>query len=188
MKTDDKPEQRQVPGGHRSEITIGPIRVFIAPEQWPPFVIEAMAAEEDTFLVLSADPEVQETNENPERLMAEVFATAPAVPGSVIVKGENPFWLLAVVHDLNQKPSWKEEWIAGALDRILREAESRKLRSIAVPMLGTLHGSFAKERFLVLLREALERCDCKNLSRLWLMVPTGSTREILEMLHSIVGE
>jgi len=188
VKTDDKPEQRQIPDGHRSEITIGSVRVFVAPKEWPPFLADALVEEEDTYLVLSADPEVQETREQPEELMAELLKTNPAVPGSVLVREGYPLSLLAVVHDLGQEPSWKEEWIASALDRIFREAERRKLRSIAVPMIGTLHGSFARERFLVLLREALERCGCQNLSRLWLMVPAGSTREVLEMLHSIVGE
>jgi hypothetical protein len=186
MNQNDKPEQRQVPDDHHSEISIGSVRVFVAPEEWPPFVVDAVAAEEDTYLVLSADPEIQETHENPERLMAEVLETAPAEPASVIVKGEKPFWLLAVVHDLNREPSWKEEWIASALDRIFREAESRKLRSIALPMLGTLHGSLEKQRFLVLLREALERSGCKHLARLWLVVPAGTTREVLGMLASIL--
>jgi hypothetical protein len=188
MKTDDKPEERQVLDGHHSAITIRSVRVFVAPKEWPPFLADALVEEEDTYLVMSADPEVQETHELPEELMAELLKSNPVVPGSVLVREGRPLSLLAVVHDLDQEPSWKEEWIASALDRIIREVERRRLRSIAVPMLGTLHGSFAKERFLVLLREALERCACKNLSRLWLMVPAGSTGEVLEMLHSIVGQ
>jgi hypothetical protein len=185
MKKKDKPEQPQVAGGQHSEISIGSVRVFVAPKEWPPFLADALAEEEDTYLVLSADPEVQQTREQPEELMAELLKTKPAVPGSVIVKEGPPLSLLAVVHDLNQEPSWKEEWIASALDRIFWEAERRKLRSITLPMLGTLHGSFEKQRFLVLLREALERSGGKHLARLWLVVPAGTTREVLGMLASI---
>jgi hypothetical protein len=146
----------------------------------------AIAEEEDTYLVLSADSEVQETHEDPERLMTELLKTSPLSPGNVILTGKHPLRLLAIVHDLDREPSWKEEWVTGALDGIFREAESRKLRSIALPMLGTVHGSLEKQRFLVLLREALERSSPKHLTQLWLMVPAGSTREILEMLTSIL--
>jgi hypothetical protein len=118
--------------------------------------------------------------------MTELLKTSPLTPGNVIPRGEQPLRLLAIVHDLDREPSWKEEWITGALDGIFREVETRKLRSIALPMLGTVQGSLEKQRFLVLLREALERSSPKHLTQLWLMVPSGSTREILEMLTSIL--
>lgn len=161
-----------------------PVKLQVAPEDSPPFPVEAVAAEEDTFLVLSADPEVRRPKEDPQQLMAEAFETCPAALGSVIVKGKDPLRLLAIIHDLNQEPSWKEEWIAGALDGIFREAESRKLRSIALPLLGTLHGSLEKQRFVVLLREAMERQPPNHLTHLWLVVPVGISGEILEMLES----
>ena len=165
---------------------MGSVRLFVAPEEWPPFLADALAEEEDTYLVLSADPEVQETREQPGELMTELLRTNPAVPGSVIVKEGRPLSLLAVVHDLEQEPSWKEEWIIRALDGIFREVETRKLRSMALPMLGTLHGSLEKQRFLVLLREALERSSPEYLTRLWLVVPAGTTGEVLGMLVSIL--
>lgn len=176
----------QSPGQRRSEVWMGSVRLFVAPKEWPPFLADALVEEEDTYLVLSADPEVQETREEPGELMAELLKTNPAVPGSVIVKEGQPLSLLAVVHDLNQEPSWKEEWIANALDRIFRETESRKIRSLALPLLGTLHGSLDRQRFLALLREALERSSPKYLARLWLVVPAGTAREVLGMLVSIL--
>jgi len=186
MKKNDKPEQRDVPGGHHSEISMGSVRVFVAPKEWPPFLVDGLVEEEDTYLVLSADPEVQETREQPEELMAQLLKTKAAVPGSVIVKEGQPLSLLAIVHELNQEPSWKEEWVTNALARIFREAENRKLRSIALPMLGTLHGSMKKQRFLELLREALQQSGGQHLARLWLVVPAGSTGEVLGMLASLL--
>ena len=185
MKRDENPEPPQASGQRRPEIRMGPVRLFVAPKEWPPFLADAMVEEEDTYLVLSADHEVQETREQHEELMAELLKTNPAMPGSVILKEGQPLSLLAVVHDLSQEPSWKEEWIVRALDSILREAQRRKLRSLALPLLGTLHGSLERQRFLVLLREALERSSPENLVRLWLVVPAGTTREVLGMLASI---
>jgi len=170
--------------GHYSAISIGSIQIFVGPENMAPYPVDAWAAEEDTYTVLSADPEVQAINGDPEKVMAEAFRTQPAAPGSLLVRGKKPLQLLAIVHDLNEEPSWKEEWVASALDKIFHEAERRKLQAIALPLLGTLHGSLEKQRFIVLLREALERTSPTHLVRLWLVVPAGTTSEILEMLKS----
>jgi O-acetyl-ADP-ribose deacetylase (regulator of RNase III) len=147
-------------------------------------MVDAVAAEEDTFLVLSADPVVRDPKEHPVRLMTRVIETQAEAPGSVIVKGGSPLRLLAIVHDLSQEPSWREEWIASALDAIFREAESRKLQSIALPLIGTKHGSLEKRRFVVLLRHALERTLPRYLKRLWLIIPDGTSGKILEMIES----
>ena len=165
-------------------MSLGSLRIVAAPDDTPPFKVDAVAAEEDTFLVLSADPQVRDPKEPLMRVMTRVIETHPEAPGSVLVKGKCPLRLLAIVHDLNEDPSWREEWIASALDGIFREAESRKLRSIALPLLGTLHGSLEKQRFVVLLRCALERMSPNHLKRLWLAVPVGTSCKILEMLES----
>jgi O-acetyl-ADP-ribose deacetylase (regulator of RNase III) len=106
----------------------------------------------------------------------------PEKPGSVLVKATSPLQLLAVVHDLNQEPSWKEEWVAKALEEIFRETEQRKLHSLALPFLGTRHGSLDKERFLVLLRSTLEGIVTHSLKRIWLMLPPDIDPGILKVL------
>ena len=181
---DNGPKIKRVPSGRHSAIRIGSIQIFVGPGNMAPYPVEAWAAEEDTYLVLSADTEVVESNEDVEQVMAQVLSSSPIAPGSVIVKGGFPLRLLAIVHDLNQEPSWNEEWIASALDGILRETESRKIQSLALPLLGTLHGALGRERFLALLREALERRPPRHLMRLWLVVPTGTTSEILTLLEA----
>jgi len=183
-KEDNGPKLPGVRSSSHSAITIGSVQIFVAPENMAPYPVDAWAAEEDTYLVLSADPEVQATHEDPEKLMGDAFKAKPQKPGSVLVRGERPLHLLAILHDLNQEPTWKEEWVVSALDAIFREAESRKLQSLAVPLLGTLHGSLEKRRFIVLLREAVERRPPSHLKRLWLVVPAGTTSEILGMLES----
>lgn len=146
--------------------------------------MDGVAFEEDTFLVMSADPVVRDPKEPLVRIMTKVIETRPEVPGSVLVRGKRPLQLLAIVHDLNQEPSWREEWIASALDRIFQLAEGRGLESIALPFLGTLHGKLGKERFLMLLRAALGRNPPTHLKRLWLIMPEGTDPRILDILKS----
>ena len=175
---------RLIRGAYPREISLGSLAIVAAPKDSPPFTVDAVAFEEDTFLVLSADRKVRAPKESLVRLMTRVIETRPETPGSVLVKGKDPLRLLAIVHDLNQDPSWREEWIASALDGIFREAESRGLQSIALPFLGTLHGSLDKERFIKLLGSALERTSPSHLKRLWLVVPAGTRSRILEILES----
>jgi len=167
-------------------MSLGSVSIVAAPKDTPPFPVDAVAVEEDTFLVLSADTKVRDSHKHIVQVMTRVIETRPEPPGSVLVKGKYPsFRLLAIVHDLNQEPSWREEWIASALDGIFREAESRKLKSIALPLLGTLHGSLEKQRFVVLLQCALERMSANHLKRLWLVVPAGTSSKIFQILDRL---
>lgn len=175
---------RLIYGSYPREIPVGSLNIVAAPKGRRPFPVDGIVFEEDTFLVMSADPVVRDPKESLVRIMTKVIETRPEKPGSVLVRGKRPLRLLAIVHDLNQEPSWREEWIARALDLILGVAESRGLESIALPFLGTLHGKLGKERFLVLLRAAIRRNPPAHLKRLWLIVPEGTDPTILDILTS----
>lgn len=179
-----KPNLKLIPGHYPFRINLGTVDIVASPENRPPFEVDAVAVEEDTFLVMSADRRVYDSEEPLMKIMTKVIETRPKTPGSILVKGKCPFRFLSVVHDFNEEPTWREEWIASALENIFREAERRELRSIAIPFLGTLHGSLNKERFLVLLRSALEHVPANRLERLWLVVPAGTRFKILEILQS----
>lgn len=183
-RTHKRARLRVIRGTYPCQVSLGSLNIVAAPEDMPPFPVDAVAFEEDTFLVLSAPPQVRETKEPLVRVMTRVIETRPKTPGSVLVKGKRPLRFLAIVHDLNQEPSWREEWVASALSEIFREAESRRLQSIALPFLGTLHGSLKKQRFLVLLRCALERMSATHLKRVWLIVPARTSSKILQTLES----
>ncbi len=160
---------RLVEGGlHRTENMNG-VLVVRGPAHRPPFMVDAMVAEEDTCLVLSTPTDVIVTPEHPVRVMTEVHAAKPLVPGSVVVRPGSPLRFLAVVHDLEQEPSCNETWVASALDEVLEEAESRGLKAIGLPMIGTLHGNLSPERFVVLLSDALQRGAPVSLQRIWLV-------------------
>ena len=49
-------ELRSIPGDRRPEASFGGIRIVAAAANDPPFDVDAVVAEEDTWLALSADP------------------------------------------------------------------------------------------------------------------------------------
>jgi hypothetical protein len=168
-----------IKGGFTDETLLGSLRIVAAPTKAPPFDVDAFVFEEDTFLVLSADPQVRDPKIPLTRIMTRLIETKPAIPGTVLVKGRRPLRFLAIVHDLNQEPSWKEEWIMQALYRVFQGAESRRLHALALQMLGTVHGSLEKRRFASLLRTAIDGTPFHHLKRLWLIVPQGTAREVI---------
>ena len=167
-------------------MSLGGCRLVAAPKDNPPFKVEALVAEEDTFLVLSADPVVKEPSESLEVMIEQANEIRPEVLGSVLVRRRrnSPLEFLAIVHDLNLEPSWKEEWISSALNGVFREAAVRKVRSIALPLLGTSHGSIKAEPAARLLGNALRRGSPVGLQRIWLIVPSGTKHKDIENIKS----
>jgi hypothetical protein len=173
-KVEARPLLRLIQGGRSQRATQGVVHVVMAPREQPPFSVDATVVEEDTYLVLSADPRAGEPHpEHPIRVMTSLLEVEPREPGTILVRDRFPLEIAAIVHDLDEEPSWREEWVIGALDRALQEAERRQLRSLGLEMLGAIHGRIERPRFLQLLRQALQRIDSRSLERIWL-IPPGS--------------
>jgi hypothetical protein len=119
--------------------------------------------------------------------MTNLIETEPELPGTVIVKGKSPLKLLAVVHDVSLEPIFKEKWIRSALHEVFKESEKRKVRSLALPMIGTLHGSLKHKRFIEFLKPAIEKTLPKYLKSIWLITPPGINKKIIDMLKSYLS-
>lgn len=164
---------RAVPSGADPR---GGVRIFVAPRSPSPFEVDAHALEDDTYHVLSASPEFREPTEHPIRLWTAVHEQEPAEPGSVIVKAGTPLKLLAVVHDLSEEPTWREAWVVAALEAVLHEAERRAITDLGLEPLGAIHGKLRPDRFVSLLRKALESVRPRRVERVWLMPKAGTER------------
>jgi hypothetical protein len=149
------------------------------------FLVDAVVVEDDTHLVLGADPVPRETREEPGQLLENARASIQPVPGTLVVRGGQPIRFHAIVHDLEEEPSWREEWVASALREVLQEVEARELRSLSLPLLGGVHGSLAPGRFAELLREALAETGVEHLDEVWLTVPPDIAVEIANRLRAI---
>lgn len=145
----------------------------------PPFWVEASVHEEDTWLCLGDYHEVRAPAEGFSDLVARMEAFEPKRPGSVVVQGDYPLRLLAIVHDVDREPSWRREWVDEALTAALRETERRGLRSIALAPLGNRHGRLGIDDFIAILGTALGRLQAKRLECIWLPMPDRDGCEAL---------
>ncbi len=161
----------------------GHLEVTLASEAHPPFPVAARIVEEDTWLILSASVTVRESSEHPLRLLTELQEAQPAVLGSVIVREEDDLLqLLAVIHDLDRHPSCCPESIALAVSAACREAATRGLTSIALPLLGSGHGVLSPGESAAVLATSLAAAPHAGLRRIWLVVPEAVRQEVLATL------
>ena len=145
------------------------VRLIEAPSANAPFPIEAIGLEEDTSLVLSADIEVRDPGQHPIRLMTELCADQSQLPGGVVAKKGNPIRLLAIVHDFDQRPSWREEWIRSCLDQIFEHCDKQQFVALGLEPLETKHGRVPREKFKELLHASLRAAPPSSLRRIWLI-------------------
>ena len=163
---------------------LGPVHVVVAPEHAPPFPVDALAVEEDTHLLLSSSGDFEEPEEEIGELIALASHRPANTPGSVLVRNTRPLQFLAIVHDIDCQPSWREEWIASAINGVIEEAEWRHLESVGLPLIGTRHGNVAKRRVALWLGRCLSRTSFRYLKRVWVIAPAGSETELMWALRS----
>lgn len=167
---------------------LGPVQIVAAPEQKEPFGVEALAVEEDTWLIMSAEPEACDPNEHPIRIMTQMIEARPEKVGSVLANGHDPVRFLAIVHDVDQEPTFREEWVATALRNVFLEVERRGLKSLGLPFLGARYGRLDTKHFIVLLSRILMETTFHNMIRLWLITPQGKDSSTIEFLKSLVEQ
>ena len=163
---------------------LGPVHVVVAPEHAPPFPVDALAVEEDTHLLLSSDNAITEPDEEFDALIAAAGKKSANMPGSVLVRKTEPLRFLAIVHDIDCEPTWREEWIASAINGTVEETEWRRLASLGMPLLGTRHGNVEMRRVALWLGRCLSRTSFRYLKRVWVIAPEGSETELMWALRS----
>ena len=146
------------------------LEIVSAPQEEPPFAVEALAVEDDTYLALGADPAYREPNEHPVEVWTAAHAAQPVTPGTVLVRPGRPLRLHAVVHDLGRTPTWTEEWIESALREVFDTADTRGVAALGLEPLGCRHGRLGLDRFLGLLDRAIRPAPRRCPQRIWLVV------------------
>ncbi len=182
----EKNSFKLIQGGLHPSMSFGPLKIVSGSENSPPFHVQALAFEEDTWLIMSANPKNCEPEEHPIRMMTQVIEARPEKVGTVLVRGNNPIRFLAVVHDVDQEPTWREKWVESALREIFLKAEQRGIQSIGLPLIGTLHGKLEEKRFVELLCQVLVQMEFKHLKRLWLITPVGKQIKMINLFKGLL--
>jgi hypothetical protein len=154
----------------------------VTPATWddPPFPVQAVVVEEDTWRLLSAPTRVPETREQPVRLFTAAIDDRPATPGSVLRRGRR--WL-AIVHDIERLPTCDAAWVTRALSRVWRLAAQRHCLALAVPLLGSVHRGLDWETSLRLITDSLVASPPPQGLRIWLQTPAPLLVEIGQVLE-----
>jgi hypothetical protein len=118
--------------------------------------VEAVVVEDDTYHALCAEPVFAPVDDHPIRVLDAAHGSEAATPGDVVVRPGSPLRLLAIVHKLDEDPSWRESWVISAYQGVLREIDRRRLDSVALPLLGSVHGRLKRTRSYELLTDAVE--------------------------------
>lgn len=143
----------------------------VEPSASAPDDIDALVIEQDTGLVLDFDENVRYPTESLKSLTKKILNHGGAKQGTVLELRTAPPQLLAIIHNLDNEPSWTEDSVLESLRSLLKISSRRKFRSIAMPLLGTVHGKLPKDRARELLDAALSEVRIPSLQEIWLIKP-----------------
>jgi hypothetical protein len=168
-----RPQLRLIHGGRDCERNVGGVHVWAAPLHQPPFEVDAVVYQEDTYGVLAAPVEVQPDADHPVRVFHGAARLEPSPPGSVCVIEEKPLRLHAVVCNLDAEAPCCATWIEQAFGEVLRLAAERRLARIGAEILGAAYGHLEVEVAAGVLLRVLAEREPRDPSQLWLIVPGG---------------
>ena len=166
----DKPKLKMVPKVQDKSL-LDRINIVVAQDSHPPFDVAAVVLEEDTALILSTNVVIRETKEHVISLMTDLYQYKEKTPGSVVVKGANPYRFFAIVHDFDNDPSCRKEWVESALHRTLQICNTFNIESLGLQLLGTRYGPIEDEWFIDRVRMILAETTNSQLMNLWIMIP-----------------
>lgn len=131
--------------------------------------VDGLVIEQDTGLVLNPNDEFRYPRDSIETLTKDMLSRGEPAQGTVLELSTSPPQLLAVVHDLDNEPTWTEEIVKETITSLFKIANRRAFRSIAMPLLGTIHGDLAEERARDLLEEGLSETKAPRLQTIWIL-------------------
>lgn len=130
--------------------------------------VDAVVEEQDTCLLLGKLPVIMDTIESFPALVKKMEQQIRKTPGSVIVKQSVPKRMIAIVYDVEHTPICKESWIEEALQNILTQCEENKIKTLAMPLLGTSYGKLKEGVIMQLLQDSLIQCRQQHLKKIFI--------------------
>ncbi len=171
---------KRIHGDLPKTVLVNGIQVAVAPRESPPFPIEVMVFEEDTNLILTVDPVIDYKDEHIIRTMTDIMTAKKHKPGAVVVNGNS--WY-AVVINLDQEVICRESWCTEAIDQIIKLTVLNNISSLALPVLGTVHGELQFEKQLQYILGRISFMQPSRLESFWLVVSSAELKRAQEIMR-----
>lgn len=170
-------------------IAINQLSIHIAPEQCPPFDVVAKIEEQDTSLILEPGDTINEYNDDkPVWYLSNTQALQEThQTGNVIIKHGQPLRLLAIIHDLDNSPSWREDWIKLALETSFSILNDREITSVALPCFGRHFKNFETQDFIRPLAYVIQKSNYPYPRKIWLIVPIEQCQAVHHLMKQILS-
>ena len=170
---------------NQSRVTVHGADIIVLPDQRATPNVDGVVEEQDTALILGEPEKITDSDNKPSWVLANQLETQKLqTPGSIIKRRAQPLRLLAIVHDFDNEPSWRSDWIKRALDNVLYTCKADNLKSIRLPVLGARYGKFELKTFLSLLVSALEKHP-GALNEICLVVPHEDCPQALSWIKEL---
>jgi len=164
---------------------INDVDIAIAPHQFPPFAVDAHVEEQDTALVLGETDILHQSIDKPIWYLNHKLESQPLLtPGQVIVRDTQPLRLQAILHDLDSEPSCSELWIFQVIQQVFDTAETRHIRAVQMPILGTRYSQITPGQFYSILIEIINRKRPAPIDKIWLVTSEQYCESLFQQLQS----
>lgn len=178
----NKPHLTVLEGGRDRLARVNSVILKIVADTLSPLPVDVRIFEEDTYLVLTVDPVIRHAEEHPIRLMTKVVESKPNKTGTIVTN--DPSWY-AIVHDLDNEPTCRLEWIEMAYRQALLLGEIKRVQKMGIPLLGSVHGKVSSETSLKMLIESIRAASCEYLKKILVLVPQNKTETTWKHLEKL---
>jgi hypothetical protein len=160
------------------------IIVHAAPVAHPPFAVAAILEEQDTCLLLKQQTTLTDPGKPAWFLANKLEQEHVYQLGDVLLKGKNPTRLLAIVHDIEHQPTCSLDSVTKAYHKLSTIVTSERIASIAIPLLGTVHGRIPLDLAITSFQRVFLTNPPDYLEKIWLVLPEDASCECLSLLRN----
>ena len=130
--------------------------------------VDAVVEEQDTNLILGKSPVILDTIESFPAMVKKMEQQTCEKVGNVLVKQSIPIRFIAIVYDVEHTPIGKKAWIEEAIRNILAQCEKHRIKTLAMPLLGTSYGKLEEENIIQLLQDSLIQNRQQTLKKIFI--------------------
>ncbi len=128
--------------------------------------VDAVVEEQDTNLILGKSPVILDTIESFPAMVKKMEQQTCERVGNVLVKQSVPIRFIAIVYDVEHTPIGEKIWIEEAIQNILAHCDKYRIKTLAMPLLGTSYGKLDEESIIQLLQDSLIQNRQKHLKKI----------------------